>query len=125
MIFSIPKALVALLVLAHLAAFAVAENSSAILQTRESSFYRKLKTMGSILIKVQICYNRYNLCVKLVSPYFCYSSTGSKAFYLWAKRIASNIMKGNRDNFNVDCTPQFTKEILHGSLAPLLRNVIQ
>ena len=121
---SFRKASILVLLLSQMITFSIGYGIPVVIATSGKTG-DKISTMGSILIKAQVCYNRYNLCVKLVAPYFCSATSGSKAFYLWAQRMASNIMNGNRDNFNVDCTPQFTKEIIYGSLSPLVGNLIQ
>ena len=78
---------------------------------------RKLRFMGMVLGKVQVCYNRYKQCTKLLNADFCASPTGRATFYLWARRMGSKIMKGERDDFNIKCSPRFTRAILHGPLA--------
>ena len=75
-----------------------------------------------IIAKVQVCYHRYQLCVSKLSSPFCLTSSGEKAFYRWAQRMASKIMNGYRDNFNFDCSPQFTRSVVHGPLKLLVRH---
>ena len=77
----------------------------------------KFKAMGMVLGKIQVCHNRYKQCTKLLPAHFCASANGSKAFYLWARRMGTKIMEGQEDDFKVKCTPSFIKAITHGPLS--------
>ena len=45
--------------------------------------------------KVYICYKRFKQCAKLLNPEFCVSQNKRPSFYIWAKKIAGNIMNGS------------------------------
>ena len=94
------------------------------LQTSKDSFEKmeRLRAVQQLIIaKVQVCYHRYQLCVRKLSSRFCLSGSGEKAFYRWAQRMASRIMNGDQDHFSFDCSPQFTRSVVHGPLKLLVR----
>ena len=93
------------------------------LQTKDySEKMARLRAVQQLIIaKVQVCYHRYQLCVRKLSSRFCLTGSGEKAFYRWAQRMASRIMNGEQDDFSFDCSPQFTRSVVHGPLRLLVR----
>ena len=100
--------------------------SSSTKSSDRKSIIQQLRTV--LKENVQICYDRYKKCTKLLSPYFCNSVTWSNAFFLWARRAGVKIMEGtkkgksNRDHLKVRCSPRFTKMIVHGVLSRYVEN---
>ena len=88
-------------------------------------FMRKMSMIHTMVTKVQVCYSRYLRCSRKLSADFCASPTKRMAFYLWARRLAGDIMNGKQDNYNVTCSPFFIRELLHGSLSPLINSLLR
>ena len=44
---------------------------------------------------VNVCHNRFQRCSKHLSPVFCANYTNQYNFYIWARKLAKRIMKGN------------------------------
>lgn len=62
--------------------------------------------------QVHICYARFQLCSRQLSAAFCASPVKNIAFYLWAHKMATNIMEGTHDGQkDVKCSPALIKAI--------------
>ena len=97
---------------------------SKIMKTKKSeALMRKMAVLHNVVTTVQVCYSRYLKCSRKLSNDLCASPTRRMAFYLWARRMAGEIMNGKQDNYNVTCSPYFVREILHGSLSPLIKSL--
>ena len=45
--------------------------------------------------RINVCHTRFQRCSKQLSPFFCANYTNQYNFYIWARKLATRIMKGN------------------------------
>ena len=78
----------------RLANYQISNEASSSKQSSVASAHLKEKVQQSLARIISVCYERFQRCAKQISPQFCASSTKQYSFYLWAKKLAQNIMKG-------------------------------
>ena len=77
------------------------EMVSAMSKLEQSQFGNKYKDLilKQFFAISAICHDRFLRCSKILSPGFCISSSKNFSFYLWAKKVADNIL----DEPGVNC----------------------
>ena len=53
------------------------------------------KVRNQLQHRINVCYDRFQRCSKQLSSEFCIGTTRNISFYLWAKKLAHEIMNGN------------------------------
>ena len=64
-------------------------------------FYSSLKTWKSTLhekanMELKVCYKRFKMCSAHLSSTFCAFRNNNFSFYIWAHRLANDILQGKR-----------------------------
>ena len=75
-------------------------NEARIIQLKRAVLFEFIRTLA-------ICYERFQYCSQKLSPTFCASPTRNLTFYIWARKIADDIMSGYGDSYkSVKCNPE-------------------
>ena len=86
---------------------------------------KKLNFLHEIVEKAVICYRRYQECSDRFSGNFCISPLQHFSFYIWARRMANDILNGKYDEHkNVTCSKRLVKNIVDGQLSNLVKLAI-
>ena len=90
-------------------------------------FSTKFGILHNIVGSAIICHRRYEKCSERFSGLFCISPLQNFSFYIWARRMANDIMNGKYDEHhgNVTCSKGFLKNIINGKLSSLVRLISQ
>ena len=85
-------------------------------------FSKKMNFLNEIVEKAVICYRRYQECSFRFSEAFCISPLQNFSFYIWARRMATDIFHGKYDDFkHVTCSKRLVRNIVNGQLSNLVK----
>ena len=88
-------------------------------------FSKKMSFLNEIVDKAVICYRRYQECSVRFSEAFCISPLQHFSFYIWARRMANDILDGKYDeNKHVTCSKRLVRNIVNGQLSSLVKHAM-
>ena len=60
-----------------------------------AAFMNKYKAifLTSYFERINLCYKRFQRCSQILNPGFCATSANKSSFYIWARKIAGNILE--------------------------------
>ena len=74
------------------------------------------KVRREITQKINICFDRFKRCSETLSPQFCANYDKNLSFYLWAKKLANEIMEGTD---GMKCPDELLQKFLTNQITSL------
>ena len=83
---------------------------------------KKLEFLNKLVEKAVICHQRYEECSRRFTAAFCISPVQHFSFFIWARRMANNIMNGKYDEHKTTtCSTFLVENIINGKIAHLIK----